>query len=344
MEKKQFCEFLKKIPKAELHLHSEAIISRETVSQILSRKDKKYKDIKAVDKLFSYNNLSDFITVFLLIQNAFEGKSDFEKLFGNILPYLKRNGIEYAELFFAPSNFIRNGLVFKEMLSTFIDTIKSIKAKENIDVRVIVDVSRTFGLENAERNLKEVLNCNCKEIIGIGLGGDEKKGPAKDYEKVFEQAEKEGLHRVAHAGEDASSESIWDAINYLHAERIGHGIAAINDKKLMSYLAEKQIPLEVCPTSNVFTKKYVQKIEDHMIRDFYKNNILVTVNTDDPAFFNVELLDEYWNLYNKLGFSLEDIKKVIINSFKASFISETKRNEFINKVNSEWDKHISSLN
>ncbi|MCK4797235.1 MAG: adenosine deaminase [Spirochaetes bacterium] len=339
MEKAQFYEFLRKIPKAELHLHSEAIISRETVSEILSITDQKYKDKNVVDKLFTYNNLKEFISVFLLIQTAFKKISDFEKLFSNISPYLKRNGIVYAELFFAPSNFIRNGIEFKDMINVLMKEIDKIKKKEKIDIKIIIDVSRTFGIENAQNNLDALIKCKCDNIIGIGLGGDEKKGPAIKFEKVFKKAKTFNFHRVAHAGEDDGPKSIWDAINFLDAERIGHGIAAIKDDKLIDYLVEKQIPLEICPTSNVFTGKYVKKIKEHPIKPFFKRGVLVTLNTDDPAFFNVQLLDEYWNLHSKLNFSMDDIRKIIINGFKASFISEKRKNEYIKKVNSAWEKY-----
>lgn len=342
MDKETFYKLLKKIPKTEIHLHSEALISKEAASEILSKNNQKYKDKKVIDKLFSYKDLKGFINVFLLLQNGFKKLSDFEKLFKSILPYLKRNGIIHTELFFSPSNFLKNGLVFEDIIKIFIEEIKKIKQEEDIDIKIIIDVSRTFGLENAQRNLELTIKCECDTIIGIGLGGDENKGPAKEYAKVFKKAKEHGFHRVAHAGEDVGPESIWDAINYLKAERIGHGISSIKDNDLIDYLFKNQIPLEICPTSNIFTKRFVKKIEDHPIKSLYDKGILVTLNTDDPAFFNVELLDEYWNLYTKLNFSLNDIKNVIINGFKASFISEDKKKNYIKKVNEAWDKYFSN--
>lgn len=344
MDKETFYKFLKKIPKAEIHLHSEALISKETATEILSRSNPEYKNKKAIEKLFSYNDLKGFINLFLLLQKGFEKITDFEKLFKNILPYLKRNGIVYSELFFSPSNFIKNGINFKDMIKVFINEVERIKEKEDIDLKILIDVSRTFGLENAQRNLEAAIKCDCDTIIGIGLGGDERKGPARDFEKVFKKAKAYGFHRVAHAGEDVGPESIWDAINYLKVERIGHGISSIYDEKLIEYLIKNQVPLEICPTSNIFTKRFVKKIEEHPIKDLFQKNVLVTLNTDDPAFFNVELLDEYWNLYSKLNFSMEDIKKIIINGFKVSFISDDMKNKYIKEINKSWDKNFSNKN
>lgn len=340
IEKSKFYKLLRKIPKVEIHLHAEGIISKRTVQKLLTRKSAEYKDIQMVEKIFNYNSLNEFINSFLLIQNSFEKLSDFSELFSNVRDYLKRNNIVYAEIFFSPSLFVQNGWQFKDMMDMFLKKVKKIKKKDNIIVKVIVDVSRSFGVENALRNLKSVIEYNNNNIIGIGLGGYEVNGPAKDFEEVFEIAKKHKFHRVVHAGEDVGPESIWDAIKLLKAERIGHGISAIYDEKLMNYLVDKQIPLEICPTSNVFTKKYVKKYEEHPIKKFYENGLLVTVNTDDPTFFNLELIDEYWNLYEKLNFSLEDIKKLIINGFKASFLCSKKKKKFIKKVNFLWKRYF----
>lgn len=292
--------------------------------------------------MFSYNDLKGFIQIFLLLQSVFDKISDFEKLFKNIGPYLKRNGIVHAELFFSPSNFIKNGITFDEIMDIFDEEVQRIKKEDNIEVKLIVDVSRTFGISNAQKNLELVLKRKSNSLIGIGLGGDERKGPAKNFTSVFKRAKDQNLHRVAHAGEDVGPESIWDAINLLYAERIGHGISAVHDEKLIKYLVENQIPLEICPTSNIFTKRYVKKIENHPIKSFFEKGLTVTLNTDDPAFFNVELLDEYWNLYSKLKFSLDDIKKVIINGFRSSFITESAKKNYINMVNNAWEKNFLS--
>jgi adenosine deaminase len=341
MTKKEFYKLFKKVPKAEIHLHAEGVISRGLASKLLSRKHPEYKDLKNVDKLFDYNNLKEFIQVFLMIQNSFAKLSDFDLLFTSVLSYLRKNGVVYAEIFFAPSFFIKNGWDFNEMMDIFLKKIRKIKIKYNIVIKIIIDVSRTFGVDNAMKNLEYVIKHKDKNIIGIGLGGDELKGPAKDFVNVFKVAKENGIHRVAHAGEDDGPNSVWETIKLLDAERIGHGISSIQDAKLVEYLSEKQIPLEICPTSNIFTKKYVEKIEDHPIKDFYKKGVLVTVNTDDPSFFNVDLVDEYWNLYSKLDFSLEDLKQIVINSFKASFMSEKHKKAYIKKVNTVWEKHFS---
>ena len=158
-------------------------------------------------------------------------------------------------------------------------------------------------------------------IIGIGLGGSESQGPAEEFAGVFKKAVAAGLQVVAHAGEDVDSRSIWNTLKLLKATRIGHGISAAADTRLMRYLAEKQIPLEICPTSNIFTQKYVQRMEDHPIRDFFDKGINVTLNTDDPTLFGIDLVEEYYNLYQDLDFTLEELFQVMKNTVFASFMT-----------------------
>jgi adenosine deaminase len=336
MKKSEFYSFFKSIPKAEIHIHIEAVISRNSIKKLYLKKNgKKFTD-KALNELFSYSDLNGFIAAFLQVQDLFTEVSDFDLVFDDLKNYLLRNGVTHCEAFFAPSAFIKKGFSYAEMAANFEKNLQKIKDETGITVWLLGDVSRTFGLENAENNFKMFQANPFKGFIGIGLGGAESKGPSKDFGPVFDKAHKAGLHAVAHAGEDQSAQSIWDALEICHAERIGHGISAIEDEKLMELCAEKQIPFEVAPTSNVFTKKFVQKLSEHPFRPFFDKGMLVTVNTDDPLFFGVELLDEYWNLYKEMNFTEEELKKVIINSFKASFLKEEEKSAAIEAVEKAW--------
>ncbi len=336
MTKDGFYSFIKSIPKSEIHLHAEGMISIDTVNKFLTRKHKTGKSPLDLNKLFSYNSLKDFIHSFLTIQNLFEMPSDFETLFDDAANYLSMNNIVYCELFFAPSMFIQKGMKFDEIMSVITRKIDEIKLVRGITIRIIIDISRTFGVENAAHNLELAMSFKNDYIIGIGLGGDELKGPAKNFKKIFEEARKKGLHTVAHAGEDEGPKSIWDSLLMLHAERIGHGITAIQDDKLIEYLKENKIPLEICITSNVFTKKIVKKIEDHPVRELYDRGVIITINTDDPTFFHVSTIDEYWNLYSKLNFTFEEIKSIIINGFNACFLKESEKVRYIKSVEEKW--------
>ena len=336
MKKADFYSFLKAIPKAEIHLHIEAVISKNSIKKLYFKKNGTEFTEAAIKKLFSYNDLNGFIAAFLKVQDLFTSVDDFDLVFSDLQQYITDNGVSYAEVFFAPSAFIKKGFAYGDIMKNFSKNIAAIKKETGVDVRVLVDVSRTFGLENAEKNLDMLLANKIPEVIGIGLGGAESKGPCKDFGPVFERARKNGLKTVAHAGEDVDAWSIWDALDVLHSARIGHGITAIQDEKLMTRLKDEAIPLEVAPTSNVFTKKYVPSFDKHPIRAFYDKGLMVTVNTDDPLFFKVSLLDEYWNLYTKLNFTKAEIKQLVLNSFNSTFLSDAEKKAWTDKVEAAW--------
>lgn len=336
MEKEAFYTFLKAIPKAEIHLHIEAVISRDSIKALSRKKNGTEMTDAELDRLFSYEDLNGFIAAFLEVQNMFSEVADFDLVFADLRQYLADNGIAYAEVFFAPSAFVKKGFDYGDIMANFDRNIAKIKAETGVDVKVLVDVSRTFGLENAERNLDMLLAHRIPAVIGIGLGGAESKGPCKDFGPVFERARANGLKTVAHAGEDVDAWSIRDALDVLHAARIGHGITAIQDEALMERLKDERIPLEVAPTSNVFTKKYVPSFEQHPIRAFFDRGLLVTVNTDDPLFFKVSLLDEYWNLHSRLHFTKDDIRQLVLNGFAASFLPDDEKKAWAEKVEASW--------
>lgn len=336
MNKKNFYDLLKSVPKAEVHIHSEAVISRNSVKKLYKECNGKEMSATEIKDLFTYDDLNGFIQAFIKIQNFFTKPADFELVFKDFAKYLEDNNVVYCETFVAPTAFLKKGFDFHELIETMSNAINKIEKESKRTIKMLIDVSRTFGEENAQHNLDLILKENNPLILGIGLGGAESKGPAKDYKNVFANAKKAGLHAVAHAGEDVESWSIKDAINLCGAERIGHGITAAADEELVKELAKTKLPLEVCPTSNTFTKKVVSKMEDHPIKELYDKGVFVTVNTDDPTFFKQSLIDEYWNVYSKCKFTLDEILDLICNSFKASFISDSKKKSYCAEARKAW--------
>lgn len=336
MKKDEFYRFLRQIPKAEIHLHAEGTISRETVQALLDRKPENKKSPVDIDKLFSYNNLKDFLTAFLYVQSLLEKPEDLILVFEDVATYLKKNHIVYGEVFLAPSMFLKKGFVFSEMIDLIQKTITAIEARDGVKIKLIIDLSRTFGIENARANLDATLLHRSPMIVGVGLGGDEEKGPASEFGEVFQLAKKKGLHVVAHAGEVVGPFSIWDALKTLSVERIGHGLSAIQDPELVKYLADNKVPVEICVTSNVITQKYVSRVQDHPVRPLYDQGVLVVVNTDDPTFFNSTIIDEFWLLHSRLKFTMAEIKKLVLNGFEASFLSEEEKKTYFAAVETAW--------
>jgi adenosine deaminase len=323
---------LSDIPKTEIHLHLEGLASVDTIWTLMNKHNLSVEGIGSKEDLtrrFAVKSLDEFISLFInVIQNCFQEESDLDLLMTDAQQYLKRNNIGYAEIFFAPSKFLLNGFSFKEIVQKLDSGAKLISKQDKREIRFIIDVSRSYGPENAMNNLDHTIGAKNPSIIGIGLGGSESQGPAEDYTAVFEKAMANGLHVVAHAGEDVGPSSIWNTLKYLKAERIGHGISAIQDKKLMEYLAERKIPLEICPTSNIFTRRYVSSYKDHPIRAFFDHGMLVTVNTDDPTIFGVELNKEYANLVDNDIFSCTEIVSILKNGLFATFMPKEQKDAF----------------
>lgn len=332
MNKKEFFSLLTSVPKAELHIHIEAVITMASVKKLYKKRFGEAMSKEEEKSLFAYDDLSGFIAAFLKVQDLFTEVSDFDLVFNDFAKYLESNNVKYCEAFFAPSAFVKKGFKYADMVENFSKNIKKIKKEKDITIKLLVDVSRTFGLENAEENYKMFKEVPCDEIIGIGLGGNEIKGPCNLFGPVFVQAHADGFHAVAHAGEDVGPESVWDALKVLSSERIGHGITSIQDPELVEYLKTNMIPLEVCPTSNVFTKHYVKAMSEHPVRQLYDAGVLITIGSDDPVFFKTTVNEEYYNLYSELNFSITEIEDLICNSFKASFLPDAKKNSFIKEV------------
>ncbi len=327
--KKEMRSIIASLPKAEIHLHLEGVASVNTIWQLKQKHNLSFEGISSKENLynrFKVNTLNEFIDLFInVVQNSFQKEEDILLLIEDARNYLERNNIVYTEIFFAPSKFVRNGFSFEQIVEILDEGAQKLERENNLKIRYIMDVSRTFGPENAMRNLDLTLKNKKESIIGIGLGGAENKGPAQEYKEVFEKARAEGLHTVAHAGEDVGPESIWHAIEDLQIERIGHGISAIQDEKLQTILVEKQIPLEICPKSNLITGRYVKAYKDHPIRAFYDKGINVTLNTDDPTIFGAELVDEYCNLLTENIFSFKELVQLLKNTIYATFLSKAEQ-------------------
>ncbi|MFP4363806.1 MAG: adenosine deaminase [Spirochaetia bacterium] len=343
----EFTKLFKTLPKTEIHLHLEGMLTVNSIWSLIHENNITIEGIKKKADLaerFRIESLDEFIDLFInVIQACLKKPEDMNYLIKDARKYLKRNNIEYAEIFFAPTKLLKNGIAFHEMIRILQEGAERIWKEDKRKIEFILDVSRSYGTENAMNNLDLFLSGSTDYFLGIGLGGAEQKGPAEDYETVFQKAKERGLHLVAHAGEDVGPASIWSAVQHLHAERIGHGISAKFDENLMDLLAKKQIPLEICPTSNVFTRRYATGYNDHPIRKFYDRGIKVTVNTDDPTIFGFDLNSEYLNLVEKKVFSQSEIIKLLKNTVYSTFLSTEEKDKLWKKIATKIQKYIEKV-
>lgn len=330
--------YIASIPKTEIHLHIEACVGSSSYHELMEKyeipHDEKTNSLTDFSKIGS---LKSMLESFYFVQSFFREPEDFLLVVNDVIEYARRNNIYYVEAFASPSMVLNRGMIsFDDMFATLVKGFDAAEKKHGIDVRLIVDVSRSFGPENAMKNLGLTLDFlkknKTRRVLGIGLGGQEIGHPCRDYAKVFEKARKNSLHVVAHAGEEVGPESVWEAVDILKAERIGHGTSAIQDPKLMKRLAKDRIPLEICPTSNVITRKYVPTMSRHPIRRFFDEKMLVTVNTDDPVLFSVELNEEYERVATEIGFSRDEIMSLVKNNLMSTFLSDSEKKVHWNRV------------
>jgi adenosine deaminase len=333
-------EALAAVPKVELHIHLLGTIKPSTLLEFIDEAeiDTPYKSEADLSQLFQYRDFGRFISVYGEVVTYITREKQFERLAYEMLQDLAAHNVRYAEISFSAPDHMRRDLEFNTMLDAICRGIRRANRSTGIEADVRIDLVRNYGPESA----LEVLDCirdRLDSIVSIDIGGSEHKFPAKPFAPVYEEARRMGLHLVAHAGEAEGPESIWDAIQFLGVERIGHGVSAINDVKLMDHIKENEIAIESCPVSNVRTG-VVASIEEHPIREFYERGLLVTVSSDDPAFFDTDISFEYIQLHDHLGFSLSDLYSIIQNGVRSAFISDSKRDALLDELDETYNRIV----
>ncbi len=314
-----------RVPKVELHLHLEGAIPYDTLWELIQKYggDPAVPDLKSLQRKFEYKDFPHFIETWIW-KNAFLREYEDFTLFAEAVARdLASQNIRYVEAFYSPPDFAQRGLHLQRLTEAIRTGLGNVP---EIEIALIADVVRDNGPEKASATLAQVNEVRNLGVIGIGLGGSEQTFPPEPFKPVYAEARRLGLHTTAHAGEAAGSESIWGAIRALHVERIGHGVRAGEDEKLLDYLAEKQIPLELCPLSNVCTG-VVKSMDEHPAQKLFQRGLCITINTDDPKMFGNSLADEYRLLEQRLGFSRQDLRTLILNGISASWMPAGRKAE-----------------
>jgi adenine deaminase len=324
--------FISQIPKAELHVHLEGTLEPEMLLSLAHRNNISlpYKTINEVEQAYSFKNLQDFLDIYYRGAAVLLKEQDFYDLTYAYLYKLHKQNVKYADLMFDPQTHTHRGIALK----TVIDGISKAQHNAFIDFGIksnlILSFLRHLSEDDAIKTFKEALYFR-KHFIAVGLDSSERGYPPHKFQRVFEMTRKEGLISVAHAGEEGPASNIREALELLNAQRIDHGISAISDPDLMQILRDKQIPLTLCPLSNK-ALKVIPKLEDHPLKEFMDRGLLVTVNSDDPAYFGGTLTDNYLQIAKSLNLSLKEITQLAINSFKASFLPEAEKESHISHI------------
>jgi aminodeoxyfutalosine deaminase len=326
-------EWLRKLPKVELHLHLEGTIQPETLLQLSKRHDAEPLTADATRKLYIYENFSGFMDSFKAVSARLKGPDDYELITYNMIRDLAAQGVVHAEVY------ISFGIIFywkHEEVEPYVEAIERGRVRGEKDfgttIYWLIDAVRHFGADEATKVFRKAADMQKRypSIIGIGIGGDEARGSADLFRESYAEAKAAGLRLTAHAGETIGPESIWAALN-IGAERLGHALAAQYDTELMDVLATKQIPLELNVTSNIRTG-CCKSFETHPIKLYFESGLMVTVNSDDPPMFGSNLLDEYVLVHERFEFSLEQMRELAANAVEASFLPPERKLELLQQV------------
>ncbi|MEE8441752.1 MAG: adenosine deaminase [Spirochaetia bacterium] len=329
--------WLHRIPKVELHLHLEGAIPHAALWELVRKYDgdQSVTSLEELKRRFTYKDFPHFLEAWDWKNQFLREYEDFTFIAEAVALDLSSQNIRYVEAFYSPADFARHGLDTGRLT----EAIRAgFDKAPGITVALVADLVRDFGPEPAARTLAEVSEVKKLGVVGVGIGGSEQDFPPEPFGPVFEQARRSGLHTSAHAGEAAGAKSIWGAVRTLRVDRLGHGTRAEEDEALVDYLAHHEIPLEMCPISNLRTG-VVSSIADHPVRRYFDRGLVVTVNTDDPKMFGNSLAQEYRLLHEELGFSRGEIRGLILQGIGASWLSASRKRALTDEFRSDpaWE-------
>jgi adenosine deaminase/aminodeoxyfutalosine deaminase len=319
------------LPKAELHLHLEGSVTAETLVELRQRHGKE-STLPEAQALYQYKDFLGFLMAFKTLTDDLQTPDDYELITYRLMQQLKAENILHAEVYVSVGVCLWRRLNFDDIFEGLERGRERGEKDFGVSLLWIFDAVRQFGAEPAQRVFELAAKYRDRNVVGIGIGGDELKGPPELFREQYAYAAHQGLRLTCHAGENAGPESIWGALN-LGAERIGHGLTACQDPELIEELATRQVPVEICLTSNLQTS-CCAKIADHPVRRYFDQGLMVILNTDDPAMFQTSLNAEYELAQNEFHFTDEHLRELARNSFEASFLPADKKLQFLNLLDS----------
>lgn len=331
--------YIRLIPKAELHLHIEGSLEPELMFAMAEKNDVsiKYKSEDELRAAYNFNNLQEFLDIYYAGADVLLKEEDFYNLTFAYLEKIHEDNVLHTEIFFDPQTHTVRGVPFDTVVKGITRALDDGKEQLGISSHLIMCFLRHLDEKSAQETLDYALDYKDK-IIGVGLDSSEVGNPPSKFVNVFKRAQEEGFLTVAHAGEEGPAEYVWEAINLLNVERIDHGVQSINDKELVAELVKKQMPLTVCPLSNL-KLKVVSDLKDLPLKRMMDKNMMVTINSDDPSYFGGYVNQNYLDVASALNLTKDDILLLARNSFNASFLTDDEKKHYLDKVD-EMDKKL----
>jgi aminodeoxyfutalosine deaminase len=328
--------FISRLPKVELHLHLEGSVRPETLRELSRNKSWLRREVgnwisERRRDSYRYGNFDNFLKAFGVIALLLKTPEDYALATTRLAEELARQNVRYAEVTLAVGVLLWKKQSVEAVFEAAAAAAAEARARLGIRLQWIFDPIRHFGVEHTREVLRWAIRFRDRGVLAFGIGGDEGRGPAELFVDIFREAREAGLHLVAHAGETVGPESIRQAVVLLGAERIGHGLTAIQDPEVMALLRDRRIPLEVCPTSNVATG-LIARFEDHPLPRFLEDGLTVTLNSDDPAMFGTSLREEFVHAARAFALSPGQIVRLAENAIRCSFLPDEEKKPLLREL------------
>jgi len=332
--------FLLELPKVELHVHLEGAMRPETLLALARahRKSLPADDVAGLREWFRFRDFDHFVQIYLTCCAVLRRPEDFQRLLRDFAADQERDRIRYTEIHFTIGTHWLNGLPIEEILDAMEETIRAEERSRGIGLRLIPDIVRDVGSQTADPTLEWAIEARRRGIaVALGLTGREAVCPSEPFAGHFEEAARNGLHCVAHAGEHAGPAAVYSVLDHCRAERIGHGVRSIEDDGLIERLRRERTPLEVCPTSNLCLG-LAPDLASHPFDRLRRAGLELSVNSDDPALFDTTLSKEYERLAEAFGYGPEELVELAIAGVRHSFLAAEEKTALEKEIRAEADR------
>lgn len=321
------------MPKIELHIHLEGTIRPKRALSLIRRynPDSPIKSVEDVEKQYRFGNLPDFLRAMQSITDYLRSPEDLYETALDMLNDLVRQNVHYVEFDCNIYKYMLRGFTAREVINALKSAIYQVQAESDLGVGIVLNLVRKYGPEASLDAVKAIVDLNDKLIVGVGLSGDENQHPPEVFRDAFKIARDHGLGITVHAGEASGPDSIWNALTTLSAQRIDHGTRAKDDPALLEYLVKQQVPLTMCPTSNLLLN-VVDSYSEHPIKDYFDRGIPVNVNSDDPAIFNTNVTRELLIITEVFNFTASELEKLMVNAIQATFLGPAQKASLLESV------------
>ena len=329
----ELADFIRGIPKAELHIHIEGSLEPELIFALAARNEVAlpYASVEALRQAYAFTNLQSFLDIYYAGASVLITAQDFEDMAWAYFLRAKADNVIHAELFFDPQTHTERGVPIATVIAGLKLACLRAESELGIHATLILCFLRHLSEEDAIATL-EAARPHLGDIVGVGLDSSEVGHPPEKFARVFAQARELGLRVVAHAGEEGPPEYIWSALDVLKVERIDHGVQSIRDEKLMQRLVETRMPLTVCPLSNLKLCVF-KNLAEHNLKHMLDRGVCVTINSDDPAYFGGYINQNYLETAAALGLGRADVITLALNSVEASFADAAHKQRYRDRIN-----------